>query len=350
MTDNPDIIHHLLDTRYSRQVRFEPIGEAGQTKIMNARMVLIGCGGLGTCIADMLVRAGIGTLVIADRDFVDESNLQRQILFDTDDVARNMPKAEAARKKLKRINPHVQVEAIVRDVDAISIGDIVNGADVILDGTDNFETRFLINDVSIANSIPWVYGAVVGSYGLSKTIVPGKTACLRCLFDHAPSPGTTDTCDTAGIIAPIVHMIASVQACQALKLISGCYDDTEDTLVIFDVWKGEYRGVDMRHARNQSCPACGKKQFEYLNAERGSFVTTLCGRNAVQLSWKESHTINLEEIAAALSGVGDVSCNRFLLKFIAPDATITLFADGRAIIEGTDDPGVARVLYSKYIG
>ncbi|MCK5850595.1 MAG: ThiF family adenylyltransferase [Kiritimatiellae bacterium] len=340
----------MMQKRYSRQLLFPPIGEDGQKRLMKGRALLVGCGGLGTIIADILVRAGIGFLRIVDRDFVEESNLQRQVLFDTQDVADNIPKAEAARLKLNKINPNVEVSSIVRDMDSSSILDLMSDVDIVLDGTDNFEARYLINDAAIHLNKPWVYGAVVGSLGMSTTIVPGKTPCLRCLYEDPPPPGSTPTCDTAGIISPIVHMIASVQSSEAMKILSGGSDEIVARMLYMDVWKGEYRSLKIQGQRDPGCDVCGKKNFTYLNAERGSFVTSMCGRNAVQISWKEKHEIDFQELAERLANSGNVTFNKFLLKFSKEDLDITLFHDGRAIIEGISDPDKARDIYSKFIG
>ncbi len=338
-----------MSNRYSRQILFPPIGAPGQQHIMKGRAVLIGCGGLGTVLADILVRAGIGFLRIVDRDFVEESNLQRQLLFDLKDVKDNMPKAVAARRRLRAINPEVEIEAVVKDVDSSSIISLVKGVDIILDGTDNFEIRFLINDVAVSQNKPWIYGGAVGSSGMTATIIPGETPCLRCIFEEAPPPGTTPTCDNAGVLASIIHIIGSIQASEALKLLSGAKADITSGLLFIDVWGCEYRKVEMRGARDD-CDTCVKRNFEYLNAQRGSFVTSICGRNAVQISWKEDHEISLPEMAETLKNSGKVTANKFMLKFSNDEATITLFPDGRAIIEGTSDTQRARELYAKFIG
>ncbi len=338
-----------MSNRYSRQILFPPIGACGQQRIMKSRAVLIGCGGLGTVLADILVRAGIGFLRIVDRDFVEESNLQRQLLFDLEDVKDNMPKAAAAQRRLRAINPEVETEAVVKDVDSSSIISLVKDVDVILDGTDNFETRYLINDVAVSQGTPWIYGGAVGSSGMTATIIPGETPCLRCIFEESPPPGITPTCDNAGVLASIIHIIASVQASEALKLLSGRKDDIASGLLFMDVWQSEYRKIEMPRARDD-CETCGKRNFEYLNAERGSFVTSICGRNAVQLSWKEDHKINLAEMAEVLKKSGKVAVNRFMLKFSNEEVSITLFPDGRAIIEGTSDTQRGRELYAKFIG
>ncbi|MDE0839506.1 MAG: ThiF family adenylyltransferase [Kiritimatiellae bacterium] len=336
--------------RYSRQTLFKPIGQDGQRSLMTARAVLIGCGGLGTIVADILVRAGIGFLRIVDRDFVDESNLQRQVLFDSDDVAGNLPKAEAARRKLERINPLSEVEACVRDVDSTSIRAVVEDVDLILDGTDNFETRYLINDIAIQLQKPWIYAAVVGSYGMTTTIVPGETPCLRCLYEKPPAPGTVPTCDTAGVLAAIVHIIAAHEATQALRLLCRVSGGVRKEMIYSDVWSGEHKRIQTMDSRVTDCAACVKLQFDYLNAERGSMATSLCGRNAVQVSWKEDHVVDLERLAETLRASGQVSVNPYLLKFSGPDAAFTLFPDGRAIMEGTSDPKIARERYARFVG
>jgi molybdopterin-synthase adenylyltransferase len=339
-----------IPNRYSRQVLFGPIGRDGQRRIMQGRAVLIGCGGLGTVIADILVRAGVGFLRIVDRDFVEESNLQRQVLFDEDDVKKNLPKAEAARRALRRIDSHADVEAVVRDVDSTCVLDLVRDADVILDGADNFEVRYLLNDAAIRLRKPWIYGAVVGSYGMTASIVPGVTPCLRCLFDAPPPPGATPTCDTAGVLSSAVHVIASIQASEALKILSGGAESVKPRMVTIDLWKHDYRSDSLQEARNPECEACGRGNLVYLNAERGSFVTSLCGRNAVQISWKDRHEVDFDRLAETLAASGEVTVNRFLLRYRNPEVTITLFPDGRAIVEGTPDLDRARELYAKYIG
>ncbi len=351
MKDTPDEnAPREKPARYSRQTLFQPIGDDGQRSLMNARAVLVGCGGLGTIVADILVRAGIGFLRIVDRDFVDESNLQRQVLFDTDDVAQNLPKAEAARLKLQRINPESEVEAFVRDIDPTSIRSAVEDVDIILDGTDNFETRYLINDIAIELGKPWIYAAVVGSYGMTTTIVPGETPCLRCLYEKPPPPGTVPTCDTAGILASIVHIISAYQATQAMRLLCRVSGGVREEMVYADVWSGEFKRIKTANSRVIDCDACVKHQFDYLNAERGSMATSLCGRNAVQVSWKEDHSVDLARLAETLRASGQVTVNPYLLKFSGVDAKFTLFPDGRAIIEGTSDPKAARELYARFVG
>lgn len=339
-----------LPPRYSRQVQFPPIGDAGQKRLSSTRAILLGCGALGSTIADMIVRAGIGSLLIVDRDIVEESNLQRQSLFDTADVQNHTPKAIAAGNRLTRINPLIQIKTQVCDVDSGCISDLIADEDILLDGTDNFETRYLINDAAVQSGKPWIYGGVLGCHGMAAAIVPDKTPCLHCLFEEMPAPGSGQTCETVGVIAPIIHMVAAAQVGFALRLI--CQPDRPPPmeLVQFDVWKNDYRTLDISQARNPSCPVCGQRKFSYLTAERGSFTTRICGRDAVQIFWHTPHQLDFSHLAKSLRGQGTVVHNAFVLKFHTNEMKITLFRDGRAVIEGTRDPARARELYAKYIG
>jgi adenylyltransferase/sulfurtransferase len=339
--------------RYSKQVLFAEIGEAGQRRLMQSRAVLCGCGALGSAIAETLVRAGIGFLRIVDRDFVELSNLQRQVLFDEQDVAERLPKAIAATEKLRRINSGVQLEPVVADVDHTNVSQLVEGADLILDGSDNFELRFLINDVSLETSIPWIYAGVIGSHGQVMPILPGKSACLRCLIEELPDPGTMETCDTAGVIGPAVQVVASLEAVAALKILSGHANQVSHTLTYVDVWEGTFRRLNVADLRDRAdCPACKRGERAWLTGERGSRTSVLCGRNAVQVSPPQPGRLEFEEMAAKLKEVGEVRFNPYLLRF-SPHHTeyeLTVFRDGRAIIKGTEDLGVARTVYSRYIG
>ena len=339
-------------SRYSRQILFNGIGEAGQTRISQSRVLLCGCGALGSVIADTLVRAGVGHLRLVDRDFVEITNLQRQVLFDEDDIAAQLPKAIAAARKLERINRTVTIEPIVADVDYRNIRGLCEGVDLILDGTDNFETRFLLNDASLETGIPWIYGGCIGSHGQTLAIFPGEGACLRCLIESVPAPGTTETCDTAGILGPTVNVIASLQAVSALKLLSGHREQIEQMLTIVDVWDGTLRKMSVAGLRERAnCPACVGGERGWLSGEQGAQTTVLCGRNAVQIAGRERQPVALPELAARLATVGAVKHNQFLLRLTLPqDVEITVFPDGRAIIKGTDDPVVAKTLYARYIG
>jgi molybdopterin/thiamine biosynthesis adenylyltransferase len=337
--------------RYSRQMRFYGVGAEGQRKLAAARVTLCGCGALGTVLANALVRAGVGHLRLIDRDFIETSNLQRQVLFDEHDVAENLPKAEAAARKLGAINSSVYVEPVVADIDRTNIVELVQDADLILDGTDNFEIRYLINDAAVKFGKPWVYGGCIGSHGQTMTILPGETPCLRCVFEAAPAPGEAATCETAGVLGPIVNIIASYQATEAIKLLTGRHDQINRDLLYFDVWENMQRKIKVAPLLGKvDCPCCKQKRFEWLEGAQGSQTTSLCGRNAVQVSHHAAAKLNFEELARHLEGMGQVSYNRFLLKFSVDGYEFTVFPDGRAIIKGTSDVDKARTLYAKYIG
>lgn len=337
--------------RYARQVRYAPIGEDGQRRLLAGRALVCGCGALGSVIANTLARSGVGMLRIVDRDFLEMNNLQRQVLFDEEDVAAGLPKAIAAAAKLRKINSQITIEPLVADVSPANILELTNDIDVIVDGTDNFETRMLLNDVALKRGIPWVYGGCLGAEGQTMTIVPGETACLRCLMNETPPPGTTPTCDTAGILAPIVNIIASLQANEALKILSGNRQAINRSLTIVDVWDNRIRHISLDTLRaSQQCPACDRGEFPWLSGERASHSAILCGRNAVQLSPPAGASISLAELAKKLTGAGQVSHNRYLLRLAVDGYTFTVFPDGRAIIGGTDDIAAARTLYARYIG
>jgi adenylyltransferase/sulfurtransferase len=318
---------------------------------MSSGATLIGCGALGTVIASTLVRAGVGRLRLIDRDFIETNNLQRQILFDEDDVAANLPKAEAAARKLHRINSGVEIEPIVTDVDRTNILDLVADADLILDGSDNFEVRYLINDAAVKLSKPWVYGGCIGSYGQSMTILPGETPCLRCVFESAPNPGEAGTCETAGVLAPIVNIVASLQAAEALKILSGHRDAINRDLIYIDVWDNSMRRVRIAGMLGKvDCRCCQRRRFEWLDGEHGAQTTSLCGRNAVQVSHRAPARLDFPSLARELASLGNVTYNKFLLKFDVEQFQFTVFPDGRAIIKGTNDIDKAKTLYAKYVG
>jgi len=304
-------------------------------------------------IADSLARAGVGFLRIVDRDFVELSNLQRQVLFDEQDIADQLPKAVAASRKLAKINHEVTLDPIVADIDHNNILALAAGVDLIVDGMDNFETRFLINDAALETRIPWIYGGCIGSHGQVMPIFPGETACLRCLIGDVPGPGMTETCDTAGVIGPAVNVVAALQVVTALKILSGNRELVEPALSIVDVWDGTLRKMSVANLRERSnCPACVQGQREWLSGTKRSQTTILCGRNAVQISPAEKRPLLLAELAARLRTAGDVSQNSFLLRLTLPggEFQLTIFPDGRAIIKGTDDITVARSLYARYVG
>jgi adenylyltransferase/sulfurtransferase len=334
--------------RYLRQTIFTPFGVAGQERLLAARVVIVGCGANGSVMASTLARAGVGALVLADRDFVELKNLQRQILFDEDDVARSAPKAAAAAERLRRANSSIQIKGIVTDVNAENIEDLIAGATLVMDGTDNFETRFLINDACVKHSIPWIYAGAVASYGMTMTIVPRETACLRCVFTRAPAPGTLPTCDTAGILPPIVNVIASIASAEAIKFIAGA-GTRNSGIINIDLWDNSFESFAI--ARRDDCPTCGQGKFEFLAGARpGTMTTFLCGRNAIQVNPGRGHTLNLTALAERLRQIGKVTVNDYLLRLAIDNYELTIFPDARAIIKGTDDAAVARSVYAKYIG
>jgi molybdopterin/thiamine biosynthesis adenylyltransferase len=336
-------------SRYARQMQFPAFGLEGQQALLRSRVVLVGAGALGTHIADSLVRAGVGYLVLADRDYIELNNLQRQALYDEDDIARNLPKAEAAARKLRRINSTVTVEPRIMDVNPGNVEALVAGADLLLDGTDNFATRYLLNDVSQKHGIPWVYGGVLASYGVTMTIVPGRTPCLRCLFPEMPPPGSTPTCDVAGILGPVVKIIGALEAAEALKLLTG-KGTLNPGLLTLDVWDHRFEQVTVA-SRVESCPACGLGRYDYLQPGSGPKTTTLCGRNAVHVAMPGAAALSLPQLAERLRPlVGQVLANEFMLRFVVEGYEFTVFPDARAIIKGTDDEAVAKGLYARYIG
>lgn len=337
--------------RYARQMRYPPLGEEGQRRLSVSRAMICGCGALGSVLASSLVRAGVGMVRIVDRDFVEITNLQRQLLFDEEDVERQIPKAIAAASKLRRINSQVRIDPIVADVDHTNILDFCQDIDVLVDGTDNFETRFLINDVAVREGIPWVYGGCVGAEGQVMTILPRETACLTCLIRSAPPPGTTPTCDTAGILGPIVGVIASLQAIEVLKILSGNRQAVDRSLRVIELWDNRWRSIDLSKLRDQvDCATCKRGEFRWLDGQQGSRSAVLCGRNAVQVASPRGTPIALDRLAARLEGVGHVTRNDYLLRLDVDQYQITVFPDGRAIVGGTEDVATAKTVYARYIG
>jgi molybdopterin/thiamine biosynthesis adenylyltransferase len=340
-----------MNERYSRQILFAEIGEEGQARIVGSKVVIIGCGALGAVQAETLARAGVGHLVLVDRDFVEESNLQRQIMFEESDALNRLPKAVAAASRIARVNSDVQVEPLVADVNFENIEEIISGASLVLDGTDNFEARFLINDACVKSKTPWVYGAAVGSYGLTMTIVPGESPCLRCVLEAMPEPASGPTCDTAGVIMPIVTTIASIQAAEALKLLTGQVDKLHRSLITVDVWDFQFNRLDLsRFDARDECPACSQGKFDFLHGTGRQVTTTLCGRNSVQIARTGRGAVDFPALAERLKSSGEVAFNDFLLRFQVEGYDITVFRDARSIIRGTADPAVARGLYARYIG
>jgi adenylyltransferase/sulfurtransferase len=337
-----------LQEKYSRQILFAGIGEEGQQRLLASSAVIVGCGAIGAAAAGLLVRAGVGRVRILDRDFVESSNLQRQSLFDEDDARSAIPKAVAAERKLRSINSSGAVEGLVSDLNPRNAEELLTGFDLILDGTDNFETRFLINDFAVHAARPWIYAAAVASYGVTMTIRPGLTPCLACLLESSSNGhGLEDTCDTIGVLGPIVNLIASLEVAEALKLLSGRSDALHNRLISSDVWTGHFQSV--RVAQNPSCRACVRREFSYLEGQVQPHIT-LCGRDSVQIH-ERNRSLDLSALRNKLAPtVSDVRCNEFLLCFRADIYQMTVFADGRAILKGTKDPALARSLYARYIG
>jgi adenylyltransferase/sulfurtransferase len=335
--------------RYSRQILFEGIGEAGQRRILDSRAVIIGCGALGTAQAEALARAGVGQLRLVDRDFVEESNLQRQTMFTEEDARVRLPKAIACARHLWSINSEVKTEAIVADVNHTNIEGFLADCDVLLDGTDNFATRYLINDACVKHDLNWIYGAAVGSYGVTMTVRPRVTPCLRCVFEEAPPAATAPTCDTAGVIMPIISTVAAMQVSEALKLFTGKTESLHGSLMQFDLWRNEQRRIKLGEPRTD-CPTCALDQYSTLEAEAQEFAAVLCGRNAVQISPRAGERVDFRSLAERLNRAGEVTFNEYLLRFRAGDYELTVFQDARSIIRGTDDISIARSLYAKYIG
>lgn len=339
--------------RYSKQVLFSEIGEAGQRQLLASHVTIIGCGALGSVLANTLVRAGVGHIRICDRDYIEPDNLQRQILFDEQDIAANLPKAEAAVRKLRRINSEIEIESVVADVNHTNIERFCSDADLLLDGTDNFETRFLINDLAVKTSRPWIYGAVIGATGLCLPVIPNETPCLRCVFEEAPPPEINPTCDTAGVLGPAVGLVASIQAMEAMKILARRIDAVNRHMISIDAWTGRFTNLDVQRAFDEGhCPCCREGRFDYLDGTIAASTTTLCGRNAVQVRPAADTTVDLAAIARKLDSVanGEVTHNKFMLRCAIGRYEMTVFVDGRAIVKGTDNANTARTVYAKYIG
>jgi adenylyltransferase/sulfurtransferase len=338
-----------MDERYSRQILFNGIGKEGQRRLLESRALIVGCGALGSAHAESLARAGVGKLRIADRDFVEFSNLQRQTMFSAHDASERIPKAIAAAKHISQINGDIEVEPQVTDVNHSNVEQLINDCDVVLDGTDNFATRYLLNDACVKHETNWIYGAAVGSYGVTMTIRPHQTPCLRCVFEEAPPAASAPTCDTAGVIMPIISVVAAVQVAEALKLLTGQHEALHRSLMQFDVWRNEWRKINPGRP-SPDCPTCSLGDFTTLEAASGDFAAVLCGRNAVQISPGQTVRLNFEELAKRLRVTGEVKFNEYLLRFRTGDFELTVFQDARSIIRGTNEITTARSLYAKYIG
>ena len=338
--------------KYSRQILFSGIGETGQEKLLSASAVLVGCGALGTVVANLLVRAGVGSLRIVDRDFVEVSNLQRQTLFEETDARDALPKAVAAERRLRAINSDVRVEGIVADLTPDNALELLSGYALILDGTDNFEARLLLNDAAISLGVPWIYTAAVGSYGVTMTVLPGDTACLACLMEgsgkNGAAIGAEDTCDTVGVLNAAAGVIASIEAAEATKILAGRPEALNGKLISCDVWSGRFQSI--RVARNPDCRACARREFIYLEGGVQPHVS-MCGRDSVQIH-ERRRVLDLAELGRRVAGASasEVRNNEFLLRFRIAPYEMTVFPDGRAIVKGTQDPAIARSLYARFIG
>lgn len=335
--------------RYSRQILFTGIGREGQSRLTDSRALIVGCGALGSAQAEALARAGVGKLRIVDRDFVEFSNLQRQTMFTETDAQQRLPKAIAAANHLGEINSDVEVQPVIADVNHSNIEQLIQDCHVVLDGTDNFATRYLINDACVKHGVNWIYGAAVGSYGVTLTIRPGVTPCLRCVFSETPAAASAPTCDTAGVIMPIISIVAAVQVSEALKLLTGNEEDSHGSLMQFDVWQNQWRSISVGQPA-PNCLTCSLRKFETLEPESAEFAAVLCGRHAVQVSPARPTQVDLAQLSKRLAPAGEVKSNDYLLRFRTGEFEMTIFQDARSIIRGTDDISTARSLYAKFIG
>jgi molybdopterin/thiamine biosynthesis adenylyltransferase len=335
--------------RYSRQMILPGWGQEGQARLAAKTAAVVGCGALGSHIASHLARAGVGRLVLADRDFVELHNLPRQALYTEADAAEGVPKAVAAARRLRQITSLVEIEEHVVDVNADTVESLIAGADLVLDGADNFEVRYLVNEACVKHGIPWIYGGVLGTYGLTAAILPGDTPCLRCLLGPMPPPGSVPTCETAGVLGPAVAVIAALEATEGLKILLDRRDALHRSLLMVDVWSGDFERAETQKGKTP-CPVCDEGHYELLESERGSMTAVLCGRNAVQINPRSAQPLNLEALARRLAEVGTVSVNEYLLRLDVEGYQLTIFPGGRAIVKGTDDPSQARALYARYVG
>ena len=340
---------NALSDRYSRQVLFDGIGGEGQDSLLRSRVAIIGCGALGSAQAESLARAGVGSLTLVDRDFVEFSNLQRQTMFTERDATERLPKVIAGAKHLHQINSDVQVKAEIADVTRTNIERLIDGCDLVMDGTDNFATRYLINDACVKHDIDWIYGAAVGSLGVTMTIRPHATPCLSCVFPEAPTAGSAPTCDTAGVIMPIISVVAALQVSEALKLLTGQTERLHGSLMQFDLWRNEWRQISLKE-RAPDCSACVMRRFGSLDNDGQEFAAILCGRHAVQISPAQPVQLDLGALGRKLAAAGNVNSNEYLLRFRTGEYELTVFQDARSIIRGTNDIATARSLYAKYIG
>jgi molybdopterin/thiamine biosynthesis adenylyltransferase len=338
-----------MNERYSRQILFREIGREGQQKLIDSRVLIVGCGALGASHAEMLSRAGVGTLRIVDRDFVEFTNLQRQTLFKEEDAEQRLPKAAAAKKRIAEINSEVVIEEFVVDVNNSNVESLIKDCDLVVDGTDNFLVRYLVNDACVKNGKTWIYGAAVSSYGTTMTVIPDETPCLRCIFEDMPDAGSSPTCDTSGVIMPIIASISAVQVTEAIKLLVGDTQSLHRSLMQIDVWSNDWHRIKLGES-NPDCKCCGQNEFEFLNAEAREFSAVLCGRNAVQIAPPRPTDLDLVAFASRLNSAMAVKQNEYLVRFDIDGREVTVFRDARAIIKGTDDIAAARSIYARFIG
>ena len=334
------------DGRYSRQELLAEIGPEGQQTLLTANVLVVGCGALGTHLASLMVRAGVGVRIV-DRDLLEASNLPRQILFDDEDVAGGLPKALAAARKLRKIHPHVTVEERVVDLTPRNVEELIDGMDLVLDGTDNLETRYVINDACVKHGLPWVYGGAIGTSGMTMNILPGDGPCLRCVFPEPPPPGTLPTCDTVGVLNTTPAIVAALQATEAFKILLGVPEVTRELLSV-ELWDRTVRPMTIQ--RNPDCPTCGQRLFEFLEVGEVAWVSSLCGRNSVQITPAHPVEMDFGAMRGRLEAVGTVEDKGFLLQLIVDDHTLLIFPDGAVIVQGTTDESLARTLYARYIG
>ncbi|MCU4921514.1 molybdopterin-synthase adenylyltransferase MoeB [Bacillus cereus] len=335
--------------RYSRQQLFKPIGDRGQEKIRNKHVLIVGAGALGSANAESFVRAGIGKLTIIDRDYVEWSNLQRQQLYSEEDAREKLPKAIAAKNRLEKLNSEVQIDAFVMDACAENLEGLLENVDVIIDATDNFDIRFIINDLSQKYNIPWVYGSCVGSYGMSYTIIPQETPCLHCVLKNVPVTGVT--CDTAGIISPTVQIVAAYQVAEALKILVEDFAAIRKPFFMFDIWSNQNHFIKLGKIKTDDCPSCGlNRTYPYLSYENQTKVAVLCGRNTVQIRTVESRQYNFDDIEKVLKKLGEVDRNPYLLSCQLDEYRVVIFRDGRVFIHGTNDISKAKQLYYRVFG
>jgi len=337
--------------RYSRQVRFAPLGSEGQARLAAARVAVVGCGALGSVVAMTLVRAGVGFARIIDRDVPELSNLPRQVLFDEADVAAGVPKAAAAAVHLHRINSAAEIEPVVADLTPANAESLLGGVDVIVDGTDNFEARFIVNEYCCRHGIPWVHGGAIGAEGRVLTVLPGKTACLRCLVPDPPAPGVMPTCDTAGVIGPAAVVVGAVEAAEAIKLIVGPTEGMGNRLLACDLWEGIWKSIDLSALAAHGCATCRSGDFPWLEGRMGTHAAAICGRDAVQVAAARPGAVDLAALAAMLKALGAVTANPWLVRAeVEPGILISVFADGRAIVSGTREESKARAIVARYVG